>query len=235
MKANMLQRLKRRLWPGAAARPQDALPLVAEAQPGPLIPLFSRLRTIPGWFTYDDCVHFHLLLSMQQMMGVSGDMLEIGSYHGRSTACMAAYLQAGEKLVVCDAFEQDTDDTYADKPSPARLRRNLLAVHPALDWEQIDVRACLSRDLQLDDAQFRFIHIDGGHSKEEALADLTLCAAHLAPHGVLVMDDYHNRYWPGVTAAVDAFLAGHPQWFVLADLNRHGAIGRKIYLSRRTP
>ena len=214
------------------ARPQDIIDLAPESRPGPLVDLFSRIRTIPGWFTYDDCVHFHLVLRMQELMGVQGDMLEIGSYHGRSTACMAVYLRPDETLVVCDAFAQTTDDVYPDRPSPAQLQQNLLSVHPHLDWQQVDVRVGLSRDLQLGEAQFRFIHIDGGHSKAEALADMQLCAAHLAPHGVMVVDDYENAYWPGVTAAVDAFLAAHGDFMILADLNRHGAVGRKIYLVR---
>ncbi|NOZ50858.1 MAG: class I SAM-dependent methyltransferase [Chloroflexi bacterium] len=217
-----------------AARPQDTINFVAEAKPGPLVTdLFAGVKTIPGWFTYDDCVHFHLVLNMQSFLGVGGDMLEIGSYHGRSTACMAAYLQPEERLVVCDAFTQPTEDAYHDKPSPEHLQRNLLFVNPQLDEAQVEVRVGLSRDLQLGEAQFRFIHIDGGHSQEEALADLHLCAAHLAPQGVMVMDDYENKYWPGVSAAVDVFLAGNRDFVILADLNRHGAIGRKIYLVRK--
>ncbi len=214
-------------------RPQDAIDLAPEARPGPLVDLFTRIRTIPGWFTYDDCVHFHLVLRMQELMDMRGDMLEIGSYHGRSTACMAAYLRPHETLVVCDAFAQPTDDVYPDRPSPEGLQRNLLSMHPQLDWQQVDVRVGLSRDLQLGEAQFRFIHIDGGHSQAEALTDMQLCAAHLAPQGVMVVDDYENAYWPGVTAAVDAFLAAHGDFTILADLNRHGAVGRKIYLVRK--
>lgn len=217
-----------------ATRPQDTIDLSTEAKPGPLVTdLFARVKTIPGWFTYDDCVHFHLLLSMQIYLGVRGDMLEIGSYHGRSTACMAAYLQPDECLVVCDAFAQPTDDAYAHKPTPEQLQRNLLFVNPGLNLAQVDVRVGLSCNLQLGDARFRFIHIDGGHSQQAALADMRLCAAHLAPQGVMVMDDYENAYWPGVSAAVHAFLAENRDFAILADLNRHGAIGRKIYLVRQ--
>ncbi|NOZ72138.1 MAG: class I SAM-dependent methyltransferase [Chloroflexi bacterium] len=232
---NWARRLRRRRTGGEiGTRPQDTTNFHPEAKPGPLATdLFARIKSIPGWFTYDDCVHFHLVLSMQSYLGIKGDLLEIGSYHGRSTACMAAYLQPGERLVVCDAFEQPTDDAYHDKPSPARLRHNLLLVNPELDWAQVDVRVGLSSELELGAALFRFIHIDGGHSPEVALADMRLCAAHLAPQGVMVMDDYENRYWPGVTAAVDLFLAEYSDFTVLADLNRHGAIGRKIYLVRK--
>jgi hypothetical protein len=40
---------------------------------------------------------------------------------------------------------------------------------------------------------------------------------------------------PGVTAAVNSFLKRFKEFNVLADLNRHGDLGRKIYLCRSEP
>ncbi len=57
---------------------------------GPLITdIFEPLKDIPGWFNVDDCGHFYLTLSLQSVWSIKGDLLEIGSYHGRSTAVMA--------------------------------------------------------------------------------------------------------------------------------------------------
>jgi len=89
----------------------------------------------------------------------------------------------------------------------------------------------LSNDLHLNkEEKLRFIHIDGGHSAEQAYFDLNLCSKHLAPHGIIVMDDYYNKLWPGVTQGTDKFLNDSDTLSVLADLNRHGALGRKLYL-----
>ena len=46
----------------------------------------------------------------------------------------------------------------------------------------------------------------------------------------MVMDDYYNQQWPGVTQGTDEFLADNDEFHVLADLNRHGALGRKLYI-----
>ena len=72
---------------------------------GPLVTdVFSRLRDVRGWFNIDDCGHFFLVLSYQSAMGLEGDLLEIGSYHGRSTVLMAKCLRPGERIVICDPF-----------------------------------------------------------------------------------------------------------------------------------
>lgn len=200
--------------------------------PGPLIRhVFDPLKHVPGWFNVDDCAHFHIVLAMQTSMGLHGDMLEIGSYHGRSTAMMATRLAPGERLVVCDLFESDQGDHYANRPSPENLLANIRLVNPALEPSRIKIHKCLSNDLVLQaDERFRFIHVDGGHSAEQAHFDLTLCGKHLLPGGIMVMDDYHSPDWPEVTTGTDRFLAGHPDFSILADLNRHGATGRKLYL-----
>lgn len=200
---------------------------------GPTVEVFEKLKAIPGWFNVDDCGHFSLLLAQQSMFGLRADILEIGSYHGRSTALLAACLKEGERVVVCDAFESETEDRYAERPSPETLLRNIRRVVPALDAARVEIHECFSNDLRLDpERRFRFIHIDGGHSREQALFDLELCSRHLMPGGTIVMDDYHHPAWPGVTQATDEFLAANDGFEVLADLNRHGALGRKIYLTR---
>jgi hypothetical protein len=52
---------------------------------------------------------------------------------------------------------------------------------------------------------------------------------------VISVDDYAHLYYPGVTAAVDRFLAERSDFYVLADINRITETGRKIYLSSRRP
>jgi predicted O-methyltransferase YrrM len=191
-------------------------------RPGPLITdVYEPSRSIPGWFTVDDAAHFALIMRYQTAVGVHGDVFEIGSYLGRSTALMASCLAADEKIV----------DTYAEKPTPEALVRNIRLVNLDLPDERIEIHACYSTELDFPpDRTFRFIHIDGGHSAERAEEDLVLCSRHLAPRGVMVLDDYENVWWPGVTEGANTFLAEHPNVRPIADLNRHGGDGRKLYL-----
>jgi cephalosporin hydroxylase len=186
-------------------------------------------RTLPGWFTIDDCGHFALVLELQAALGVRGDLLEIGVYHGRSACVLAHHLGDREQLVLCDPFDA-CGGAYPEQSSPDRVRA---ALAPLLRGD-LEVHHCRTADLRLaPERRFRFIHVDGDHTRAGALADLRLCARHLAPGGVMAVDDYHHRDFPEVTPAVDAFLAEAPELRVMADLNRHGAVGRKLYLVRR--
>lgn len=64
------------------------------------------------------------------------------------------------------------------------------------------------------------------------MADLVLCARYLVSGGVLVVDDFAHPNYPGVAQGVSRFLGERPGWSVLADVNRQGALGRKLYLAR---
>lgn len=195
--------------------------------------VFNKIKDIQGWFNIDDCSHFKLLLSMQTLMGIKGDLFEIGSFHGRSTAMMAWCLEEDENIHVCDAFEEHTDDFYENKPSPKRLIANIKKVNPSLNINKIVIYQCLSNNLTIDiNQKFRFIHIDGGHSAEQVYFDLNLSNKFLIQKGIIAIDDYKHNNWPGVTHGVEKFLSNNKTYSILADLNRHGAKGRKLYLMK---
>lgn len=199
---------------------------------GPLInTLFSRIKSIPGSFNVDDLSHFHLVLSLQSLFGIKGDLLEIGSYHGRSTAVMARYLKQDELFHICDAFLIPTEDHYINKLTPEQLVNNIKSINDSEIENKIVIHQCLSDNLKFDGNQsFRFIHIDGGHSEKQTLNDLNKAKNSIINNGIIVVDDYDDKSWPGVTPAVNIFLKENSNYLVLADLNRHGAIGRKIYI-----
>jgi SAM-dependent methyltransferase len=224
----VLQRLHRRLFPPG--------PLV-QPNPGPLIrDLAPRLGVIPGWFNLDDLAHFTLVLGTQSAAGVRGDLLEIGCFHGRSAAVLALHLQPGERLILVDAFDLPLDEPYGDTPSLQGVRRNLQSVVPGLDLGRVEILRGYSVDLRLPpDLRLRLAHVDGGHAAATARADLALCLRHLMPGGVLVVDDYAHPQYPGVTEAVADLLRDSPGLRVLADLNRRGALGRKLYLVLADP
>ncbi len=206
----------------------------AGGMPGPLLTDHGpRLGWIPGWFKLDDMAHFQLVLATQAAAGLAGDLLEIGCYHGRSAAFLAMHLQPGERLHLCDAFGLAGGESYGDTPTPEGVRRNLSRAVPALEPGRITIHRGLSRDFTLPpDTALRFAHVDGSHRREDAASDLELCAAHLLPGGVIAVDDHHHPDHPGVTEAALAFVERHPEFHVLADLNRAGALGRKLYLGK---
>ena len=48
----------------------------------------------------------------------------------------------------------------------------------------------------------------------------------------MVIDDYAHPHYPGVAEAVREFLDQQTSHYVLADVNRAGALGRKLYLAK---
>lgn len=224
-----LQRLYRRLTPAG--------PPVLQPNPGPLISqLAPRLGAIPGWFNLDDLTHFTLVLETQSAAGLTGDLLEIGCFHGRSAAVLALHLQPGEQLYLVDAFDLPLPEIYGDTPSPAGVWRNLLSVVPDLERSRVHIERAYSGKLRLPDGlRLRLAHVDGAHDAATARSDLDLCLRYLIPGGVLVVDDYAHPQHPGVSQAVHALLAGRPDLRVLADVNRLGALGRKLYLTTAAP
>ena len=66
----------------------------------------TALDSIQGWFYPEDVRLFQALNVLQGQDGVSGDLLEIGVYHGKSSILLGYFPREDEHLVVCDLFEQ---------------------------------------------------------------------------------------------------------------------------------
>ena len=231
-----LLRKLRRLYHRLNPKPWNRVILKKQAIPGPLIEnVFNYIREMPGWFNLDDATTFSTMLTLQSVYGVKGDILEIGTYFGRSASLLAHYLNKDEKLFICDPFESGLQYLTHEHASIEVLKRNIKTVTPDFDFNQLVVNQCFSYDLQLpEDQQFRFIHVDAGHSKEEAQHDLRLADAHLLEKGIISVDDYKHFRFPGVVEAVEIFMNEHQNYAVAADLNRRGASGRKLYLVKNS-
>lgn len=176
-------------------------------------PAYVRsMDTVEGWFVRLDADLFTAVDRWQRHAGVTGDLLEIGVYQGRSAILLGFLAQEGEQLVVCDLFEdQEPAATTAgdrglyDSLERARFERNFLRFHDALPV----IHQGPSRHLgpQLPDGSFRFVHIDGSHLFEPVVSDLALSRRLLVPGGVVVLDDWCTPRMPGVAAATwDAIL-----------------------------
>jgi len=75
----------------------------------------------------------------------------------------------------------------------------------------------------------RLLHLDAVHDHPSVLNDLRNFAPLMAPHGVLVLDDYFDPNWPGVSTAMTEFC--------LSDQGRNfrpfASSKSKMYLCRR--
>ncbi len=204
---------------------------VPYTNPGDAIQLYLRVEKIPGFFNYDDAQHFQLVLRMQTLMGVTGDLLEIGSWQGRSASFMSFYIQPGEKLIVSDVFSTPANDVYPEYPSVEDVKANIIKTNPNIAVSQLMFLEGNSASMQMPpDVNIRFAHVDGGHSFQECYQDLINIAPRMIPNGVVVIDDYDHPDWPEVKPATDTWLKEHLQFRILCELNRNVAKGKKLYL-----
>ncbi|TSE29974.1 class I SAM-dependent methyltransferase [Tepidimonas charontis] len=203
---------------------------VPYTNPGDALQLYTRVEKVPGYFNYDDAQHFQLVLRMQSLMGITGDLLEIGCWKGRSALFMSFFVQPRERLIISDVFSQPANDVYSEYPSVDEVKKNL-EMNPNIASSQLLFLEGNSANLQLPpDVKLRFAHIDGGHSFQECYRDLITITPRMILNGVVVIDDYDHPDWPEVKLAADTWLKKYSQFRVLGELNRNVAKGKKIYL-----
>lgn len=166
------------------------------------------LDLIPGWFFASDRALFRWFLSRQRERGLSGDLVELGAYLGKSAVVMGDHLAPGETFTVVDLFEAEAqDDANATEMAASystltragfeanyrKFHESLPVVHTAPSSEvlqHVTPGAC------------RFVHVDASHLYEHVALDVDAARTLLGEEGVVVFDDYRSVHTPGVAAAV---------------------------------
>ncbi|MFJ9853488.1 class I SAM-dependent methyltransferase [Streptomyces sp. NPDC101150] len=171
------------------------------------LPCPTRLSDVKGWFFTADQLLFDWFLAHQRDRSVSGDLLELGAYMGKSAIFIGARMRADERFTVCDLFDspaEDSSNSKEMKKSYATLTRrafeaNYLSFHDELPTI-VQGLSSVVRDHVADDS-VRFAHIDASHLYEHVHGDILAVRELLTEDGVVVMDDYRAEHCPGVAAA----------------------------------
>ena len=163
---------------------------------------------IPGWFWPVDVWLFTLIDEIQRSAKFVGDLLEIGTYMGKSAIALGRMQRDSESLTVVDPWESAVsgDETAREKVSyygdvqRATFEANYSRFHGKLP----DIRQGLSGDIlsTFSDDRFRFVHVDGAHDCSTVAEDAAQAARVAIPGGVVVFDDINSAHLPGVAAAI---------------------------------
>ena len=177
-------------------------------------------ESIEGWFFPLDQLTFFELVSLQNRLNISGDMCEIGVWHGKSLTLLSLLKSEEERLYGFDLFIKDHQ---------ARTEGNLVRLGSSTN---VILKKGLTSDIGADNldeiiqAPLRFLHVDAGHEYHEVMEQLQLFIPFVSDRAIISMDDYQDREFPGIEAAVLDFAEiDRPRRFVpfLAG-------GNKMYL-----
>jgi predicted O-methyltransferase YrrM len=126
-----------------------------------------------------------------------GNIVEIGSFKGRSTCCLAGGCQSRGRVFAIDSFDGGPNLPRAD--SLADFRRNLSRCGLSAHVEPV---VGLSFDIAKSWNQpIHLLFIDGSHNYEDVLADFEQFFPNVVPGGKVALHDVNSGDWPGVRRA----------------------------------
>jgi Methyltransferase domain len=174
--------------------------------------LRSGHKTVEGWLTPGAVALIEAIYAMQEADGIVGPVGEIGVHHGKLFILLYLLCRGEERAVAVDLFEhQEKNLDASGRGDEQQFRRNLEA--HARDAARLRIIAGDSTELAPADllaaagGRFCLFSVDGGHTPEITTSDLALAGQTLAEGGVLILDDYFNEEWPGVSEGTNRFFA----------------------------
>lgn len=169
-----------------------------------MIPKQQSIENIKGWFLPKAMELFVQMDAAQKQRSITGNIMEIGVYHGRSAVLLGQFLADGEEFHACDTFTgYDNDDAPKFLDTFLTNYRNVVGnpVDHLFDCPSSRLGKMLSEE-----RKYRIWHIDGYHSYEMTCKDMMTGYMHMADDGMMIVDDFLNQDWLGVNQAVNEFL-----------------------------
>lgn len=161
----------------------------------------ERTNKIPGWLSKREG---RLLYELAKLYGKGGEVVEIGSFQGKSTAFLAqAVKENGEGRVA--SIDPHLGETHATKNGShfgetfLKFKKNLRNLE--LDEFVVSLRKTSREASKAWKRKIAVLNIDALHEYEFAKEDLSRWLPHLIPGGVVICHDAFSPY-PEVFQAV---------------------------------
>lgn len=167
----------------------------------------EKFRAIDGWLSDQEALGLYTTASK---LSKNATAVEIGSWQGKSTYCIAKGLRTG-KVWAIDPFNADggLDLQSQDEYNNKKGNRDLLEVFTdnmrSLDvLDKIVVKKGYSNQFADEVNKIDFLFIDGDHSIEGCKSDFELYAHKIVPGGFIAFHDYYaHRPELGPTHVID--------------------------------
>jgi len=196
---------------------------------------YETVRGMSSAFAATICGH---VIRRQSELGIAGHIAEIGTFEGRFFIAMAVGLAPGERALGIDTFNWPNEglwDLFHSHCARLGLARDRYTAIKAnvRDLAPADIAKALGGQQPGQEAsgqKVRFWHLDGDHSRVALLADLALAEATLHPQGMICLDDMLHPGYPLLVVAVHEWLERHPDWRVLAVIDREDIVAAAKFL-----
>ena len=152
------------------------------------------------------------LTKVQARHSIRGAIGEIGVHHGKFFVGLAHLAMNHEKLWACDVFEDQALNMDGSGFGDRRAFEQACQSH-GIGNEDVDVNSGGSADITQLPYKFRLFSVDGGHTRELTVNDLTVAASHLEEGGIIILDDITNLAWPQVIDGFFTWMSYFPQQY----------------------
>ena len=170
----------------------------------------KRMDAIYGWLLPSAAEIISHTMYLQTQRDIDGNAMEIGTFHGRLFVLLALGVNANQKAIGLDVFEDQhlNRDQSGFGFSENVLRNNVITWAPNANTEILKVDSTTLGDEFVEEyGNVRWLSIDGSHTLDATVSDLKLAEKLLVPGGIAAVDDIYRVAWSGVTAGVYEYLA----------------------------
>jgi hypothetical protein len=192
----------------------------------------KNMDRVHGWLLPEAARCIVCLDDAQRRNGVRGSVAEIGVHHGKLFILLCLLRNEGEIAVGYDLFGRQDQNIDASGKGALEVLRDHLQ-HMNVDASGVKLITANSLELTaagvLGDSEspVRLFSIDGGHTADITRNDLSIAAEAIADDGVIILDDFFNEAWPGVSTGTAQFFRDNPRKLVPFAI-----LGNKVFFTR---
>jgi predicted O-methyltransferase YrrM len=160
--------------------------------------LSELLDQVEGFMQPEAMAMWDALLDFQEISQITGGILEIGVYHGKSATLLGLHCAKQEPLLLVDLQDLGARENVRrlTGKDPQCVVSNSSAIR-----KQPEIAGLAGK--------LRWIHIDGDHTSRGVRIDLENCNPLLSDDGVICLDDFLSDAFPQVSAVTFEFLRDH--------------------------
>ena len=154
-------------------------------------------NNLEGWFYHQDMLYLAILNDIHSKNQVKGHIVEIGVYKGKSLSFLSHFIKDIETLYGYDTFPNNYYEStkLALENYGANVQYELIKADTS-KLNNDDIKA------KMNGKGIRILHIDAGHEYHEVFHSILSFSPYVIDAGIIVMDDYQDREFPGIEAAV---------------------------------